>query len=1361
MITPNASNCCECDHHIHHHAHHTATAASQTNGHGGGSNRCGIVSSNVCSTRCRSMLGYHPQLALTDDGDAMIGVSCSETSSASGRYSPHPNELFQQHHGKLSVQPITGYDDTSNCCLPPPSPAPNSDRYIMSLTSPQTQVSGLPNNVNCLEMHTAYTNYDGDVGCNKGNANGHIHQTTQSFSSSSPTSPLDVNGISKTTLTPKYVSSLQECSISPNTRFRLPERIREVPMPKSLIMTSPSSVGSQPAYASTAVTSQPSSTTRYVSSTHFLKQNTPLVTSDTYTYLSSTVHTPVKRYVPTPPPPNELYSDVSMQPTPVQQTSIKCGANINMVGVSGGGGRASTHHGSTLPYRFRMKCCTNESQPIQTTNTASSNLTHNLEHRPLSLSDYYGSSPQTRSIFVKSSHNSHSGRNSSGSNSGNNVNDNTNGAGSSKTTTASGKDSSTIILHDQQMQINGHSSAAKVHGTTSWIFSSTLAGSAAMATSVRTSTASSVAVASDNGNGTYVVGGNRLSSTNTARINKAHVINDYIQRTPSIEYINATATAAVGRLCTTTTTQMEPSSGRGTNSSTGMSSGTGSATTCLHCNTVRRTTGVHQTTQTTGPISPIPLPQMMDGSSSGIVGMNSCNSGFLKNVLDQTSLTLTPSTSASHISPLSPSGTYHSRILFPNKLDDDNLNGIEQMQHQQGDQIYLAPKSQPQPKNFVTQGIITEHVAVVGNSVGGQQQQHQAGDSGRQLLQQSLIQSQQTSLHQPPPPSPLQKLSMRRFPRKKRFSQYIRKEIARFFGIDARTEAEEFAVWQGRQRRLALRRFGALKCESELHAEIINNNPGEASNRLNCYGATGGTNQQNHNYHYHHSERPDILPTHDTENNGLPIEYSTRRCHFVYADFQIADNVERKASVSAMIISSLNYIVYSLNRRQPRNYRQWSRSFAPAHLNNINDIVNSSDVFEGLSALQEDEMFFDSTGTEQIVANENSNGGNSYIGAVGGVMRTEGPNKPANNGVKMIEYHRQIYMGERVHGWRTSAVMSGNTHCTTNNEQGIAAVLLKPASKISGTFGGQQPSNDGSYQSKKSGNVAASLPNVQFMNGTRGDRISPQLLDGVLENSRRPIQRKVKLLSVNDLDDRADHRLFFTYWINTVQIVVLLLSLICYGIGPVGIGVELKTGQVLVTSLSLQTVQHMEQRNVWIGPRNNDLVHMGAKFAICMRSDVRIMDVVLKMRRQERETACCIRNDDSGCVQSSQADCSVRGLFPTKSISTWKKWSPGDSGPGGRISGSVCGLDPKYCDSPASIAPYEWPDDITKWPICRKTNTFSQRFRYKDNTAEHMACEVIGHPCCTGAYGECRITTREYCDFVNGFFHEEASLCSQ
>jgi len=88
--------------------------------------------------------------------------------------------------------------------------------------------------------------------------------------------------------------------------------------------------------------------------------------------------------------------------------------------------------------------------------------------------------------------------------------------------------------------------------------------------------------------------------------------------------------------------------------------------------------------------------------------------------------------------------------------------------------------------------------------------------------------------------------------------------------------------------------------------------------------------------------------------------------------------------------------------------------------------------------------------------------------------------------------------------------------------------------------------------------------------------------------------------------------------------------------------------------------------------------------------------------------------------------------------------------------------DPQYCESPASVAPYIWPDDITKWPICRRkmdVETLEQSGH--GHAAEHMVCEVIGHPCCIGIRGQCKITTPEYCMFVGGTFHEEAALCSQ
>jgi len=55
-----------------------------------------------------------------------------------------------------------------------------------------------------------------------------------------------------------------------------------------------------------------------------------------------------------------------------------------------------------------------------------------------------------------------------------------------------------------------------------------------------------------------------------------------------------------------------------------------------------------------------------------------------------------------------------------------------------------------------------------------------------------------------------------------------------------------------------------------------------------------------------------------------------------------------------------------------------------------------------------------------------------------------------------------------------------------------------------------------------------------------------------------------------------------------------------------------------------------------------DLIHLGAKFAPCMRKDKNIMKEIEKWREKERETACCIRNDDSGCIQASKEQCTVR-----------------------------------------------------------------------------------------------------------------------
>ena len=54
--------------------------------------------------------------------------------------------------------------------------------------------------------------------------------------------------------------------------------------------------------------------------------------------------------------------------------------------------------------------------------------------------------------------------------------------------------------------------------------------------------------------------------------------------------------------------------------------------------------------------------------------------------------------------------------------------------------------------------------------------------------------------------------------------------------------------------------------------------------------------------------------------------------------------------------------------------------------------------------------------------------------------------------------------------------------------------------------------------------------------------------------------------------------------------------------------------------------------------------------------------------------------------------------------------------------------------------------------ICRENVT---------TDADYMTCNIIGKPCCVGVSGECVITTSDYCQFLRGYYHPDAFLCSQ
>ncbi|KAJ0033842.1 hypothetical protein NQD34_000949 [Periophthalmus magnuspinnatus] len=276
----------------------------------------------------------------------------------------------------------------------------------------------------------------------------------------------------------------------------------------------------------------------------------------------------------------------------------------------------------------------------------------------------------------------------------------------------------------------------------------------------------------------------------------------------------------------------------------------------------------------------------------------------------------------------------------------------------------------------------------------------------------------------------------------------------------------------------------------------------------------------------------------------------------------------------------------------------------------------------------------------------------------------------------------------------------------------------------------------------------------------RGQRIASQVKHFAFDRQQRQYGMGVvgkwlnrhyrRSLSSNvqkQLDHFHSHRPYFTYWITFVHVVITLLACCTYGFAPVGFAQHSQTQLVLKNKGIYESVKYTQQENFWIGPSSDDLIHLGAKFSPCIRQDKQIVSLIQKAKDLERESGCCVQNDNSGCVQTHPSDCS-------ETLATFIKWENEDMDIM-RSSGAVCHQDPRVCEEPASTPPHVWPDDITRWPMC----TLPKGWNHTGYS--HMDCTLKGRPCCIGTKGRCEITTREYCTFMRGYFHEDATLCSQ
>uniref|UniRef100_A0ABM5EZG3 Inactive rhomboid protein n=1 Tax=Pogona vitticeps TaxID=103695 RepID=A0ABM5EZG3_9SAUR len=280
---------------------------------------------------------------------------------------------------------------------------------------------------------------------------------------------------------------------------------------------------------------------------------------------------------------------------------------------------------------------------------------------------------------------------------------------------------------------------------------------------------------------------------------------------------------------------------------------------------------------------------------------------------------------------------------------------------------------------------------------------------------------------------------------------------------------------------------------------------------------------------------------------------------------------------------------------------------------------------------------------------------------------------------------------------------------------------------------------------KQKGGAASAQPKVRLRQEVvsvglqrRGQRITvpvrklfakekrPYGLGIVGRLTNRTYRKRIDSLVKQQIEDMDDHRPFFTYWLTFVHSLITILAVSIYGIAPVGFSQHETVDSVLRNRGVYENVKYVQQENFWVGPSSEALIHLGAKFSPCMRQDQQVHSFIVAAREKEKLSACCVRNDKSGCVQTAAEECS-------STLAVWVKWPEHPSAPllagDKRRFGSVCHQDPRVCEQPASMDPHEWPDDITKWPICTKNSAGN----YTNHL--HMDCVITGRPCCIGTKG--------------------------
>lgn len=183
--------------------------------------------------------------------------------------------------------------------------------------------------------------------------------------------------------------------------------------------------------------------------------------------------------------------------------------------------------------------------------------------------------------------------------------------------------------------------------------------------------------------------------------------------------------------------------------------------------------------------------------------------------------------------------------------------------------------------------------------------------------------------------------------------------------------------------------------------------------------------------------------------------------------------IERKAPVSTLLWLGLQYAVQTFTKKTPRSERQWSRSFAPQYQN---------DAFLNQQSQQQPRQQHQPQ--QSHATNNLAQPGELDYGGI--------------DAFDNITPHLQ----------ENELFFDSSASITINN-------LQNPQLQVQ---------SQAQIQNQARLTAIALNGNASY----RGARIASQLLDGVQDNSRRPTSKQLKLLHIHEMDDRYDHRPYFT-----------------------------------------------------------------------------------------------------------------------------------------------------------------------------------------------------------------------------------------